>query len=138
MPTYERGKHFVLPNDYAVQITKRRGKYEWAVYKGLDYRNVIVAGESNTPAKAKTDALRALDESLEYLQCVDRNRRDPPRLTRKQTIHPAFARLSAPVKEYLIAFYGGSVPQHAHNLWVELTPAQRRAANRAIDKHYYS
>ena len=86
MPTYERGKHFVLPNDYAVLITKRRGKYEWAVYKGLDYRNVLVAGESNTSAKAKTDALRALNESLAYLQRAERDPRRPPGFRRNAPV----------------------------------------------------
>ena len=85
MSTYERGKHFVLTDDYSVQITKRRSRYEWAVYKGLDYRNVLAAGEANTPAKAKSEAARVLNESLAYLQRANRDpqrrapRRDPNR-----------------------------------------------------------
>ena len=104
MPTYERGKHFVLSDDYSVLITKRRNKYEWAAYKGLDYRNVLAAGEANTPAKAKSDALRALNESLAYLQRAGRDpQRRPPSFRRNA---PVMVWVNPDASRYTVAIQG--------------------------------
>lgn len=60
------------------------------------------------------------------------SRRDPS-IRRKPT--RARESLSKAVKNYLHAYYSGS---ETHKLWIAMTPAQRVAANKAIDKRYYS